>query len=476
MVLVGCGGVSTPAAPGDATPPGTDESEPDVPTEPGEHLLAKSGSRLVAQGYQSQGAVKFRHFHDDALDLPCAFALDSGGTPRCFPQKEVRVVYLDDACSEPAAWKDWFDDDFSEGNTVAGGGAEACPGELRTASAFRVGEELDAGGTFGPGTLKVYAPVNGHCEQAHPDAKSAPAVYRLVPQSDAAFVAARLASLDVGSGLKLQQLQAEDGAELNWGLASADGSACTPQKDGRCLPAALAIPGGASLDASCESLGFYSPLQARCGVPRYGQTPQGRVVELERPERLFSRLPVFPAPADGAELQYTCQPSELFPDVFAPGRDVTDSLLRAAPVLLGNGALKAQVFRVQTSTARYTLSDGSSAELFDTGDRVCRVYRSMDGSDRCWDISQESVESGYFADASCSLPLYVQSGTGPQLRRAEIEMGVLKELYELGSFAGPVFQPKEGRCEAASARGQVLLARGAAIDATSLPLVTHAKL
>lgn len=89
----GAGGSDTDAA-GAAGAGGVDAGD----TTPG----WLSGSRLRAVTYVSGSAVLFHGWHDQKLDVDCAFALDESGIERCLPNTNgVYVAYRDDKCQEP---------------------------------------------------------------------------------------------------------------------------------------------------------------------------------------------------------------------------------------------------------------------------------------------------------------------------------------------------------------------------------------
>jgi hypothetical protein len=198
--------------------------------------FAKSGERVQALGYLSEGVAQFRTLHDQKLDFDCAFR--SGkvcGELRCVPKQSAQLIFLDASCSDPATWMP--DGDAHVGPWVTTEQLISdCAEDFFLREAFEIGEEVYPEGPPGGGVPSVYELRDGACRAAFPPAKSIPAVNRLIPHSDTELVAARRVSIDVGGGLRLARAVAEDGSEFALAVTTADGVACSVQPDGECVP------------------------------------------------------------------------------------------------------------------------------------------------------------------------------------------------------------------------------------------------
>ena len=216
---LGCGATTSP------------DDDEDVVTVPAP--LARSGERLSAMAYQAGDAAQFRHFHDELYGFDCEFAIDHERTTRCFPMKTATVVYLDPSCRTPAARSEGL----KTGDWVVGSGTQACPGELGTRGApYVVGEQIYAESIVGSEGYEVYESTGtGACQLAYGQSKTNAEVRALVERSPRELVQGRIDSVDTNQGLRVQKLVAEDGAEANFGVVLADGTACHLERDGRCV-------------------------------------------------------------------------------------------------------------------------------------------------------------------------------------------------------------------------------------------------
>jgi hypothetical protein len=206
--------------------------------------LGRSGERLSALAYQAGEAVQFRHFHDELYGFDCAFVTDDTGTARCMPLQPAPLIYLDATCQTPAVREyglspgDWF---------VSTDGVP-CPGDLPRGQAYLVGAQLYAESIVGSEGYVAYERTTAGCTVSYGRPKSNPGVHVVLPQAASQFVAGKIVSVETDSGLRVQRLTAEDGAEANLGVTLPDGTACTLQRDGSCV----AVQGGSS-ERSCRT-------------------------------------------------------------------------------------------------------------------------------------------------------------------------------------------------------------------------------
>lgn len=231
-LVVGCGGVTEPRGgegvlsnhpTSDTTPEGKER-----------YALAKSGDRVVALGYLSEGVAQFRTLHDNLLGFDCEFVeAGPGGDIHCVPKQTAALVFLDAACTQPATWG-W---NWQSAQSV-GDWFSAAPFELRYPGvlpsyrqAFQLGEEVYPEGPYSNDT-GVFELQGTACIAASPPAKSTPAVYRLIPHSDAELAAGTLSNIDAGSGLRLWRVSGLDGSQSAVAVTTTDGQACTAEPTG----------------------------------------------------------------------------------------------------------------------------------------------------------------------------------------------------------------------------------------------------
>jgi hypothetical protein len=227
----GCGQVS-----GANGGEGSLENTDGLPPSAQPFAFAKSGERVQALGYLSEGVAQFRTLHDQKLDFDCTFK--SGkvcGELRCVPKQSAQLIFLDANCSEPATWM--LDEGAHVGAWVTTEQLISdCGDDFFRREPFEIGEEVYPEGPPGGVFPKVYQLRDAACTAASPPAKSIPAVNRLLPHADTELVAAKRVSIDVGGGLRLARAVGEDGSEFVLAVTTADGVACSVQPDGECVP------------------------------------------------------------------------------------------------------------------------------------------------------------------------------------------------------------------------------------------------
>jgi hypothetical protein len=124
-----------------------------------------------------------------------------------------------------------------------------------------VGEQLYAESIVGAEGYEVYESTGtGGCTLAQGQSKVNAEVRALLERSPRELVAGRIDHVETSGGLYVRRLVADDGAEANLGVMLADGTACTLERDGRCVgipsadagrtcrePGTSAAPSGARL-------------------------------------------------------------------------------------------------------------------------------------------------------------------------------------------------------------------------------------
>lgn len=394
LATVGCGQTSGTMDTGSGAGTGGGGGEPPVMGLD----FVQSGSRLVALGYSSNEARLFRTFHDQALGFDCSFAPSADGRDqRCAPSLGLPLIYTDADCTEPAAWvEQWGTRDAAQvGDAVTGvsagpdSGREPCPGEVPVHHpAYRVAERL-AEPANGMSSIPVYEVRDSRCQPASIRAKIAPAVHRLTPLSDSMFVRGQRVAIDVGDRMRLTRLLAEDGAALGLSMTGADGTPCSFQRDGECVPEPIARPqplfdGGhviTALNGECSVGAFVSSHSRACGTPKFGVEDDGvgplRVRAVTKPSQIFSWELTLPITEP---LTYECRthPGNDYPEVTAPGPDVTASLPTAHTLRRGSGPLYVDWFSVGQSE----LLPVKAAFVNEAGE-ACQLLPAEDGTLRC---------------------------------------------------------------------------------------------
>lgn len=411
LASVGCGGASKTASSGAG---GGGAGAREEPVAAMKLDFVRSGSRLTAMGYSSNEARVFRTFHDEQLDADCDFASNGNGTEqRCVPSARLRPVFTDEACTEPAGWAEPFETKRLEvGTTVSTLAApreDSCPGEAPQARvAYRVTEQLSEEG-FGASSIPIFEIAEGTCRTAAPIAKVTPAAYRLVPIPEAELVKAEPKNLDMGDGLRLVRLVAEDGAELNVGMTDERQTACELQLDGECVPEPIARPGQPisgkfwqALNADCTQPAFWAPYADRCGSPTFGVDNDGHALEM-RALTPATRTYGWGMVPSGAP-PYACIESTGggYPHLHAPGKDLTGSFPTAGKLRRGSGPLHVNWYSAGKSELLPVLADWGRAspgivptpEFVDDDEQACQVKPTEDGKFRCivFDDTGHAVE------------------------------------------------------------------------------------
>lgn len=356
-------------------------------------------------GYSSNDARVFRTFHDSQLDFDCEFVSAADGTEQiCVPRSRVTVVYTDPDCREPAGWLE-RSDGSSTGDAVSSGpGAPvtSCPGETPAhRDAYRIGELLAEERVPGELGLRLFERSQGGCHTATPPGKVAPPTYRLTPLSESDLARGKRVSLDLGAGLRLARLVADDGAELNLGVTGSDGTACELQRDGECVPEPIARPSQESsgkfltaLNPDCSEPAFEAPYWSNCGDAKYGVQDDGvqapRVHALKKAVPSFSWQLTIPITDP---LTYSCMrvDESALAAPTAPDHEVTGTLPVAGKLRRGAGPLHVDWYSRGETELVPVLADFRRAspgvipapEFVDDTGKPCEIRSADDGTERC---------------------------------------------------------------------------------------------
>lgn len=199
------------------------------------YASAKSGERVQALGYVSEGVAQFRTLHDERLDFDCEFATGIADDElHCVPKLRANLIFLDALCSQPATWVLFWPVHVGDWLSVGSNGNSSPPTPPKRET-FELGEEVYPESTSA-GVPPVFELEGTTCVAIqYPPAKGIPAVNRLIPHADSELVAAKLVSLDARGGLRLRRAIGEDGSELTLSVTNAKGEGCRVDQDG-CVP------------------------------------------------------------------------------------------------------------------------------------------------------------------------------------------------------------------------------------------------
>ena len=511
LAALGCGQVAAGASEGAGGSPGTagqaaggsagaaagtagDAGRPALvdPNLPWDSALpfAKSGDRLQALGYVANSVEQFRSMHDALLDFDCEFAPDAAGSGlRCVPRAQTDIIYLDPNCSQPAAWNEY--DTIRMGETVSARPAQpgfVCPNTPGLhRETFDVGEQVYAEWNSSKRT-PVYEHSGVKCMPTFPQVKGLPAVQRLIPRSESTLVAAKRVITDVGSGLRLSRIIAEDGAQVTVAVMNAAQQPCAVQPDGECIPGILAIAGSGdyfvALDAACTEPAFSSPFADACGKPELGiEGTSGdtfRVHQLKAAP-LFAKRFVLDDHLEVDPLATTCEhaiPGEF--SAFALDRDVTGAYPMAQPLRRGTRDLHVDWFVTKASAGSLVVPIArvqESPQFLNALGHLCQVTPSVDGSLRCAAIEPQAFEDTYWADPACTKPLYRSYPPGQDpatLHRAEYDPDGtrLTGLWTVKAYPGAVYGIVNNQCSKTIPLGTTLTL-DQRTDVSALPQVVE---
>lgn len=438
---------------------------------------AVGGQRLEAMHHVVQGAARFRGLHDKQLDLACEFVPElSGDGFRCVPEAVHDVIYLDASCSEPAleissGGPRWQPGAWLSAPTT--GPRTRCVGEPPAPRAsYRIGEVFFVGGveSIGKPHPKIYAKNGARCDPTQPrSGYGLSPIHRLLPVDPALLVAGRVSTLDVGGGLSVQRVVADDDTEVTLSVLGPGGVPCTLVRGGRCLPEPLAVgSGGYFLDGQCRQEAFFGPAQSICGRAPLGvriEADIAHVFELVAMSTAYGRIASSP----------DCTMFEGAPGVFGAGREVSDRYPAALELQTGTAQLHLRRFaapQAASSTSFIALDPGG--EFLDSRGHPCQVEQATDGSLLCLPVRSLVKVAEYFRDATCSERLWLAEQPDVDLselrlvqRRADYTAAI-EALFSLTSHSGPVYQIDQTRCVGADAPTTTVLARGQELPLTTL--------
>ena len=510
VTLVACAGQGSgsavqPAAPAanlpDAAEPGAlpadatvvDAAVPVAPQLAKALPYARGGSRLAAQYFVAPGAEQFRGLFDRRSQASCEFVHgEVDADYRCVPTAQLQdVLYLDAQCREPVAPTEArvLVQDLEAGWRSTPARAEGCAGDLPAYRAvYSFGARVFEGGV-GVMPPPLWRHTAAGCEVGSLTfGHVVPGLQRIMPLAAANLVSARLRSIDVGGGLFVRRLFADDGTQVTVGVAAADSKVCAVQSNGRCVPLPLlqidAADQGVFQDASCQQRGWLSATGPGCTRERYGvrrvdQTVQ--VFQLQPMTRGYTLQPVWDFTQQPPVMKGpTCQLIDWSAVVFGLGSEIADGFPRGRQVVTGSGELTQLrwVGADSRDDARLELEPG--ADFVDRKHRACRVEAVVDGSYRCLPLAAAVHELDAFANPGCTQRLYAPEdpdAAPDQLRLVEFDAQQrLTRLSALEAHHGASYQVVQTVCQQVSARDNPGWVVDHDVGFDTLPAVTASEL
>lgn len=222
----------------------------------------ESGSRLTAVFWDAgEDAEVLSHFNDSSLEIDCEIARGGDGDLRCFPNVFVNVVYLDDACTEPAFYWEPCNGPTPPEQVI--GAAPSC-GDARSGVPYETGEIV----------MQDFA-YDASCTRL--DFGKVRTYYRAVERPVSDYVSFTQQDVAVAEGIGVRQLQGTDGSSvLTSPVSMAEEQRCTPISLGVdfdlfCMPGERANDIGRShTDASCKNGDLaFTFTAATCEPPTY---------------------------------------------------------------------------------------------------------------------------------------------------------------------------------------------------------------
>jgi len=441
--------------------------------------FAQSGQRLRVWSFVGEGIELFSTFHDDQLDADCEFVPTSERNSYvCFPETAADVVYLDAACTQPAARSGPAASTIAAGRWVSA----AVPGTGTTCAGapppmrvgYRVGEQLFVGGVeaLGKPLPSVFAIVDSRCQATTIHSALVPSdLFRLERQDDSVFVSGTVAVRPATGGFAVRRVTAEDGAELTLDVLGPGGEPCLVQADGRCVPGPVGVRPffgtGDYLDAHCTAPAFSWANPNQCDDPRLGVEAiagQVHVYELEEASAVYAERAVLDPATGEAVLDSEGRPrvsceSDAGARAYAAGQDVTSRFAQAGSAEVAFGALRLVQHRSPAAggaaSAGPTIVFEAGGAFVDEQGQGCRTRTGLFNTLECDVSGPEIYESGFWKDAACENRLYDFLGPhdaadGAPAVSAFREVSSLDEVrrtwLSFKSYAGPVYRPNDGTC------------------------------
>ena len=488
-VICGCGQASV-------------ENPGDHPVGPVVDLpFAKSGRRLKAWSFAADGIDLFSTFHDNQLDADCEFVPNPARDHHvCFPSVLADVVYLDAACTQPAA-RSGPGGSLAPGQWVSGvvPGTEAtCAGAPPVQRVgYHVAEQLFVGGieALNHPFPNVFAVVDSQCQPTpFQDALLPRDLFRLERQEQSVFVSGARTVRPAAGDFAVERVMADDGAELTVGVRGGNAAPCLVQSDGRCVPGPVSAPSffgaGDYLDTNCTEPAFSRAEANLCDDPKLGvKTIAGsvHVYQLQKASVVFAKTTVLD-PETGVTVfdsegrpQYSCL-SDTGLVAYAAAAEVTSSFPLAGSTQATFGPLRlvqhgSPVNGGASASPRIAFEGGGV--FIDEDGQGCKTRATAGRTLECDPSGPEVFESAFWEDAACEDRLY--DFLGPHdaaagvpdvsaLRDVGQYHGVASTLLSFKLYAGPLYRfGVDGCSEVGSTSFLLEVDRAAALP--ELPLV-----
>ncbi|MEM9691855.1 MAG: hypothetical protein AAGA56_04885 [Myxococcota bacterium] len=377
-----------PSGPGGGTAGGGAGAATDDPTP-----LAQSGGRLKRRNNMIGAVAQFVDWFDTTLGVACSLVETSLDTLHCVPDSSMSLVYLDAACTQPAA----LQDDCADGDFVVS----------RTRAPFCEDDAFDEVSVFRKGSPRESAtPIfvrNGSDTCRASAVGDGSTLYDVTEVGRGDLARATLSVEPRGAGLSARVFQGADESAGIFGLLDAerDGERCRAtvlpgQSEPVCLPRSAAAHQGYFVTDTCMSTLVVAPF---CGAPpAFGY----QVVE----EQGCDIATLFFETGGSAEGRGLMLNGFCFDGVDPLSGFALEPMLAeppAVPLTLAEETVAGVRVRRATDSEGNVVAE-LGLRLAET-DEPCTLRRTVGGF-RCLPGGEESGDLiGLFSDAACTQPI-----------------------------------------------------------------------
>jgi hypothetical protein len=434
-----------------------------------------SGSRLKTRVHVgSDGSRHLIGFRDTELDLDCEFANLGSDGYRCAPLQRATYdagVFADDQCQDRAIG---FQTGCGQREHYVGSTTPTACDRLPRRDVMLVGET----------TVAPFSQSSGTCEP-HTTEEPGMEWHAITPADPTDFVAGTLERIDLGGGLSLSLVEAEDGARFasSFFVDEHPCSAVDLTDAGvRCAPVPQVNLYSYFLNDTCTSELGYALGTTGCALPEY--VPIRRVVsqgECSVSAVTLARVTPFLGTEVFSDHTGTCAPLTISPSGLMRVSIGEAASGESLPVL---GSAESGTARLRGSV--YQTENGSRVELtssiFDSElDELCTPTQFEDGVTRC--MPSATFFANYFSDASCTLPIAPEPSPCSTQRYfvdaiendACSENTVVRALYRTTTaHSGPVYQIGDGEACIEAVDPPYLFLEVESVDSAELVTLTEA--
>jgi hypothetical protein len=446
----------------------------------GDSLLPfASGTRLKAHYLDGGGgARRLIAFHDSLLDVECNFVETAPAEYACLPVLQTDW-FSDAACSAPAL-------------PAVGSCPSApafVPGQLISARSADCNAQVNAYSLVAQETQDPAFALSSYSDCAATSPAS-PTLWTTEPEPLARFVRGTASTVGAAGGIQATRVTGEDGAFTAIELVTA-GSVCTPvafDAVERCVPEPLGqLFSGSYSDSSCTDqnvalVGSSEAEQCAAVTPRYEVESSATDCSVD------SAIYTLGDPLSSAFGRVdSCAAVDLTQysrgDSFYRRGPLFDArtLPAPTPVQIGREAVSVGYFADRTGVPLLARGREASFGQWSLPDHsACELLADPSGQKRCVHNSVTMSAASYFADPSCTQPVYAADTTcGPYAFSYLVDDTVdacssrFSQAYAATPYSGPVYYPQPVACQPnrATLSHTSFFMRGAAVDFSVFPAI-----